>query len=65
MINRLMVEAWNWSAVYENYYNRCQPVMCTYTVITRNDAIYIVTTMFGLIGGLMNILKIVITFTLQ
>ena len=58
MINKMMVEEWKWSAIYENYYNKCQPAMCTYTVVTRNDALYIVTTLFGLVGGLITILRI-------
>ena len=57
MINNLMVEDWSWSITYESYYNHCQPVICSYTVVTRNDALYIATTLFGLIGGLMTILK--------
>ena len=58
MINYLMVEKWNLSITYENYYNQCQPMMCTYTVVTGNDALNMVTTMLGLVGGLITILKL-------
>jgi hypothetical protein len=60
ILDRLMVEEWRWSPAYPNYFAACHPKECTYTVIGRNDAIYIVTTVIGLIGGLVTILKLVI-----
>lgn len=50
IVDQLMVEGWNWSATYEAYYQQCQPSRCTYALITRNDVLYIVTTLFGLVG---------------
>ena len=32
---------------------------CVYTMVTRNDVIYIVTTVIGLIGGLATTLKMI------
>ena len=64
IIGELMVEQWNWTILYENYYAGCQPVTCTYTITTRNDAIVIITTLFGLIGGLVTVLKIVVPTTI-
>jgi hypothetical protein len=60
LVNQLMVEEWNPSVIYENYYNECQPSQCTYTHQTKNDAIYIVTTLVGLIGGLTTALKLLV-----
>jgi uncharacterized protein YpmS len=60
LVNQLMVENWNLSHVYESYYKECQPKKCTYTFVTKNDAIYIVTTILGLIGGLVTVLKLLI-----
>ena len=60
LINQSMVERWNLSITHQNYYDQCQPVACTYTIVTRNHAIYIVTTVFGLVGGLVTILKLII-----
>ena len=60
ILDELMVESWNSSVVYANYFATCQPKECTYTVMERNDVIYIVTTVFGLIGGLVTVLKLVI-----
>ncbi|CAF1147512.1 unnamed protein product [Adineta steineri] len=60
LVNQLMVEEWNPLIMYENYYNECQPSQCTYTHETKNSVIYIVTTLFGLIGGLTTALELII-----
>ena len=57
ILDLLMVEHWNWSVTYEDYYAACQPSECRYTLTTKNDALYIVTTLIGLIGGLVTVLK--------
>ncbi|CAF0739806.1 unnamed protein product [Adineta steineri] len=57
LVNELMIENWNLSIIYENYYNGCQPTQCSYSYTAKNNAIYIATMIFGLIGGLMTILK--------
>jgi hypothetical protein len=46
--------------MYDNYYNACQPAQCIYTHQTKNDIIYIVTTLVGLVGGLITVLKLVV-----
>jgi hypothetical protein len=60
LLDHLMVEQWNSSQLYDNYYNECQPAQCTYTHQARNDIIYIVTTLIGLVGGLITVLKLVV-----
>ena len=60
IVDELMIEAWNWTVLYDKYYEACQPSECRYTVKTRNAAIYIVTTLIGLVGGLVTALKIVV-----
>ena len=60
ILNELMVEEWNSSSMYDKYYNECQPKQCSYTRTTKNSAIYIVTTVIGLIGGLITVLKLVV-----
>ena len=59
-LDKLMVEEWKKSIIYEDYYNKCQPSQCTYTHQTKNSAIYIVTTVVGLIGGLLTVLKLTV-----
>jgi hypothetical protein len=60
LVNSLMVEEWNSSVTYDSYYDECQPAQCIYTHTTKNDIIYIVTILFGLIGGLITVLKLVV-----
>ena len=65
LLDEMMVDRWNRSAVYERYYAGCRPKECAYTVRARNDVIYIVTTVFGLIGGLSTVLKILVPPTVR
>ncbi|CAF3732754.1 unnamed protein product [Rotaria sp. Silwood1] len=60
LVDELMVEQWNLSITFENYYSACQPIKCTYSYTGKHDIIYIMTTVFGLIGGMVTILKLVI-----
>ena len=65
MLSQLMVEKWSWEVNYDGYYAQCRPSECHYTVKTRNDVIYIVTTVIGLVGGLVTVLKIVVPRVVQ
>ena len=40
-----MVEEWNSSVKYNSYYVPCRPAQCIYIHVTKNDIIYIVTTL--------------------
>jgi hypothetical protein len=60
LVDSLMIETWKPSTMYDRYYNECQPTQCTYSVETRNDAIYIITTLFGIVGGLITVLKLIV-----
>ena len=65
LLDELMIEEWNLTPTYESYYLQCQPSQCTYTAVLKNEAIYIVTTLFGLIGGLVTILKVTVPITVK
>jgi hypothetical protein len=60
IVDQLMVEKWNWSAIHADYYAACKPNECTYTVTGRNDAMHIITTVIGLIGGMATALKLMV-----
>ncbi|CAF1411108.1 unnamed protein product [Adineta steineri] len=60
VMDELMIETWNSSIMYESYYNECEPSECSYTVDTKNGAIYIITTLIGLVGGLITVLKLIV-----
>ena len=57
-VDQLMVEQWMKSAAFEKYYAECQPSQCTYSHETKNSAVYIITTIVGLVGGLVTVLKL-------
>ncbi|CAF1483046.1 unnamed protein product [Adineta ricciae] len=59
ILDKLMVEQCYPSITYESYYNECAPSQCNYMYETKNSAIYIITTIIGLIGGLITILKLI------
>ncbi|CAF0809188.1 unnamed protein product [Adineta steineri] len=65
VLDQLMVEEWKNSSMYENYYNECQPSRCTYTVPAKNSAIYIVTTLIGLVGGLITVFKLMVPYLIE
>jgi hypothetical protein len=60
LVDSLTIEQWNVSVNYEKYYNECRPIQCIYTFETRNDLIYILTTLFGIAGGLTTVLKFIL-----
>jgi hypothetical protein len=60
LLDTLMIEEWNLTQMYDQYYNECQPIQCNYSVETSNDIIYIVTTVIGIVGGLITVLKLVV-----
>jgi len=60
LLDELMIEEWNSSILYDNYFNECEPTECTYTHQTKKSIIYIVTTIIGLIGGLTTALQLVV-----
>ncbi|CAF1368789.1 unnamed protein product [Rotaria sp. Silwood1] len=60
IINELMIERWYENVRYEEYYQQCAPEQCSYLLPFRNNALYIVTTVIGLFGGLSVALKIIV-----
>ncbi|CAF1014240.1 unnamed protein product [Adineta steineri] len=57
MMEKAMVEKWVNSSNYDGYYNQCRPIYCKYTYKNKNNTIYIITTLFALIGGVSTVLK--------
>jgi hypothetical protein len=60
LLDNLMIEKWNATAVFEKYYNECRPTHCTYSFTKRHDLIFIATTLFGIAGGLITVLNFII-----
>ena len=51
--------------MYDEYYEVCRPSECQYEVKTRNNVIFIVTTVIGLIGGLVTSFTIVVPLVVK
>ncbi|CAF1157256.1 unnamed protein product, partial [Didymodactylos carnosus] len=60
ILKMLMIEDWNFHISYESYFSTCQPISCAYNIIAHNNFIYIITTAFGLIGGIATALMFLI-----
>ncbi|CAF3998401.1 unnamed protein product [Adineta steineri] len=60
ILSKLMVEQWINTTSHRDYYNQCNPIQCQYSYVGKNDFITVITTIIGLIGGLITILKVVV-----
>ena len=65
LVNAMMMEEWSFSSAYANYYDECRPSFCTYTYVTRNNGVAIVTILLGLIGGLVTVLKLIVPVVIK
>lgn len=52
IMDQLFIESWKNSTSYENYFNACAPSICSYKLNQRTNALYIVTSLLSLYGGL-------------
>lgn len=59
ILNRLMVEQWIKSIIYENYYNQCAPSSCSYSYVGYRSALDILILLLELYGGLVIIMNFV------
>ncbi|CAF1637497.1 unnamed protein product, partial [Didymodactylos carnosus] len=57
MLKELFIEQWNSNVSYDQYYAQCAPDQCSYIQTVQGNAIYIVTTIIGLVGGLLTVLQ--------
>ena len=60
VLEDIMVETWNWTLKYADYYRECGVEACSYTVPTTNDRIFIVTTVIGVMGGIWTAFKLMV-----
>lgn len=65
LLEEILVENWNQSISYSNYFDACQPMYCTYQIKTKNSVVVIIVTVTGLIGGLTSVLDIVIPYVVR
>ena len=65
LINEVLVEQWNNRSSYEDYFNICAPTMCRYEYMQRRDALFIITSLLGLYGGLAISLRFIAWNTME
>ena len=58
IVSSLLVEEWINTTDVEMHYERCKPAICTYIYTAGFETIYVITTIFGLLGGLFLILRL-------
>jgi hypothetical protein len=58
LVDQLMVDEWSFNASYDSYFAQCNPSTCTYTYATQFDILFIITTVMGIIGGVVTILML-------
>ncbi|CAF4151516.1 unnamed protein product, partial [Adineta steineri] len=57
LINKLFIDNWSITINYTLYFNQCLPTVCSYTYIEKLNALYTITRLLGLYGGLTVVLK--------
>ena len=65
LMNELFIDDSFILSSFSNYYKKCAPVFCTYTFTQTGSALFVVTTILGLIGGLSVILRFCIFYMVR
>jgi hypothetical protein len=60
LIDVLFVEEWLRNISYDLYYDKCKPRECHYTFIKRFKLIYVITTTFSVLSGLVKVFEVLI-----
>ncbi|CAF0918580.1 unnamed protein product [Adineta steineri] len=60
LADSLFVEDWGIKSNYSSYFDSCAPYSCSYKYTDHNTILYIITTVLGLYGGLVVILRFIV-----
>lgn len=60
LLEELFVETWNHTIFFANYFHECKPSRCSYSERKESSAIYVLTSVIGIIGGLVTVLRILV-----
>ncbi|CAF1639207.1 unnamed protein product [Adineta ricciae] len=60
IVQEMFIEKCSSNVSYYQFFTQCQPLSCTVTVIKRNNALFVITALLGLYGGLTTFLKLII-----
>lgn len=66
MVDQLFLETWKSQNVsYIDFFRQCQPILCTYSSVSRGNIVLVMTTLIALLGGLSMILKLLAPFLVR
>ncbi|CAF1242625.1 unnamed protein product [Adineta steineri] len=66
IFKEMMVEEWNVSSSYKDFYESCAPIYCTYSEKMRTNTIVgIILTLMSVIGGLIVSLRLITPYLVQ
>ncbi|CAF1118796.1 unnamed protein product [Adineta ricciae] len=65
LVRQMFVTNWWNETSFEDYFHQCAPISCQYTIIQRNDFLFVLTTLISLFGGLSSALRIISSFLVQ
>ncbi|CAF1432881.1 unnamed protein product [Rotaria sordida] len=57
ILNNLMIEEYKSNLSYENYFNQCKPLSCSYSYIKTHDVTQTIISLISLYGGLVLITR--------
>ncbi|CAF1224249.1 unnamed protein product [Rotaria sordida] len=52
LLDEYFLEEWTYNVSYEDYFAACAPTHCNFEYVTRNNLLYVATSVLGLYGGL-------------
>ena len=62
ILDRMFIQSWVHRLNYSAYFLACAPAMCRYSYVGSSDAVYILTTLLKLYGGLEVVSKLVVWY---
>ncbi|CAF1436722.1 unnamed protein product [Adineta ricciae] len=65
LLKQMFVIDWSNETIFENYFNKCAPDYCQYTITSRQNFLFIVTKLIGFLGGLSALLKMISPFLIK
>lgn len=65
MMNELLLENWTITNSYEDFYNKCAPVSCVYSIEQRFDLFFVIVTILGIYSGLSVSLRLILPIIIR
>lgn len=65
LVDNLMINDWNWSISYDKYFQKCDPLSCSYVKRSRNNILFIISVIIGLLGGIITCLRFTVPYVVH